>query len=110
MACYTALKPDQTLAQRTAEIDAALKRLKRYLMTGQVQIKIAPNGAVGFAGWKDRDDLTDVCTVRSLSAEGSWEFRQALAKAEIMQGRRANLQASAAGWHTHDAGKTWSKH
>ncbi len=106
MACYTVLKENQTLAQRSAEVAASLARLKRYIAAGQVQIKIAPNGAIGLAGWKDRDDLTDVCAVRTLMAQGSWELRQAIVKAEAMQGRRVNLQATAAGWHTHDGGKT----
>jgi hypothetical protein len=93
-----------------AEVKRALQRLERYLQTGSVKIGIAPNGAVSFGGWQDRDDVTDVCAFRTLSAENSWALRQAVARAETMQGRKVNPAAVAAGWHTHDAGKTWSKH
>jgi len=107
MACFTVTKPNQTLAQRNAEVASALQRLRRYIAAGQVKIVLAPNGAVGLSGWKDRDDVTDVCAIRTLSAEGSWELRQAIARAEAMTGRKANLQATSAGFHTHDGGRTW---
>lgn len=110
MPCDTVRRPNQSLIQRNAEVKAALDRLKRYIAAGQVRIVIAPNGAVGLAGWKDRDDVTDVCAIRCLQAEGSWELRQAIAKAEAMAGQKANLQATAAGWHSHDGGGSWSKH
>lgn len=110
MACFSVTRSGQTLAERNKEVEAALARLKRYIAAGQVKIVIAPNGAVGLSGWKDRDDVTDVCAVRTLSAEGSWELRQAIAKAEALQGRKANLQATSAGWHSHDDGKTWGRH
>ncbi len=110
MACFTMTKPNQTLAERSKEVGAALARLKGYIAAGKVQIVIAPNGAIGLSGWKDRDDVTDVCAVRTLTAEGSWELRQAIAKAEARVGRRVNLQATAAGWHSHDGGKTWGRH
>lgn len=109
MACFTITRNGQSFEARSKEVAAALARLKRYIAAGQVKIVIAPNGAVGLAGWKDRDDVTDVCAIRTLSAEGSWELRQAIAKAEATTGRKANLAATAAGWHTHD-GKTWGRH
>lgn len=109
MACFSIVKPGQTLAQRMDQTKAALKRLERYLQTGSVRINIAQNGAVQFAGWKDRDDLSDVCAFRTLSAEGSASLRMAVARAEAMQGRKVNTSAVAAGWHTHD-GQTWGKH
>lgn len=110
MACFTMTKPNQTLVERSKEVAASLARLRRYIAAGQVQIVIGPNGAIGLNGWKDRDDVTDVCAVRTLTAEGSWELRQAIAKAEAMTGRRVNMQATAAGWHSHDGGKTWGRH
>lgn len=109
MACFSTLKPGQTLQQRMDQAKQALKRLERYLQTGSVRINIAPNGAVQFAGWKDRDDLSDVCAFRTLTSEGSAALRVAVARAEAMQGRRVNPAAIAAGFHTHD-GKNWSTH
>jgi hypothetical protein len=43
-------------------------------------------------------------------AEGSPELRQAVARAEAMQGVKVNPQAVASGFHSHDNGLTWSKH
>jgi len=109
MPCNTRLAAGQTLQQRMSQIDAALKRLEQSLQTGSMRIQIAPNGAVAFVGWKDRDDVTDVCAVRSLLASNSWALRQAIARAEAMQGRKVNPQAIAAGVHSHDGGITWHK-
>lgn len=110
MACEARLRDGQTFLQRQAEVAAALARVKRYLAAGQVQVVIAPNGAVALKGWTDRADLSDACTVRALTAESSWELRKAIAKAEALGGRRANLQANAAGFHSHDGGKSWDRH
>lgn len=110
MACDVTLRQGQTFVQRAREVKEALDRVKRYLAAGQVKIVIAPNGAVALTGWKDRADLSDACTVRVLTAESSWELRKAIATAEAMSGRRANLQANAAGHHSHDGGRTWDRH
>lgn len=109
MPCDTVLRDNQTLAERMEETRRALKRLETKLQTGQVKVKIAPNGAVAFDGWKDRDDVSDVCAYRTLSATNSWALKQAVQRAEAQQGRRVNANAVAAGWHTHD-GTNWSKH
>lgn len=110
MPCDSVRQQNQTLEERVSEIDAALKRLEGYLKTGTTKIAIAPNGAVAFAGWQDRAGITDVCAYRTLAANNSWELRQAVARAEATQGRKVNAQAVAAGHHSHDDGKTWSKH
>lgn len=107
MPCDTRLREGQTLTQRAAQVESALTRLKRYLTTGSVRIQIGPTGAVSFTNWNDRDDLSDVCAFRSLQAAGSWELRQAVARAEVAQGRKVNPRAVAAGEHSHDGGKTW---
>lgn len=108
MPCDTILAPNQTLAARVSQIDAALKRLEGYLQSGKVQIGIAPNGAIVFKGWNDRDSVTDVCGYRTLAAGNSWALRQAVARAEATQGRKVNVHAVAAGHHSHDGGKTWN--
>lgn len=110
MACDTVLKPGQTLALRMAEVKRALDRLKRYLSTGSVKVQIGPNGAITFAGFSDRDGLSDACIYRSLTAENSWELRQAVARAEAQSGRKVNARAIAAGFHSHDGGKSWDRH
>jgi hypothetical protein len=110
MACESRRKAGQTLAARMTEVEGALARLKRALTGGAVKVAIAPNGAIAFAGWQDRDDVTDACAYRSLTASNSWELRQAVAKAEAMSGRKVNVNAIAAGHHSHDSGATWSKH
>lgn len=109
MPCDTRLRENQTLAERGQEIDAALTGLERLLQSGAVKVTIAPNGAIAFAGWKDRTDVSDVCAYRLLSVKSSFALRQAVARAESMQGRKVNPSAIAAGWHTHN-GQNWSKH
>lgn len=109
MPCNTKLAAGQTLQARMSQVQAALKRLEQSLQTGVVRIQIGPNGAVALSGWKDRDDVTDVCAVRTLLAANSWAMRQAIARAEAMQGRKVNVHAVAAGVHSHDGGHTWHK-
>lgn len=105
-------KEGQSLESRNAEIKAATVKLESLLTQGKVKVILAPNGAVGFVGWgkEDRKDLSDVCTVRSMMAENSQALRVAIQAEERRTGKRANLQATAQGFHTHDNGRTWSKH
>ncbi len=110
MACEARLRNGQTFIERQREVAEALARVKRYLAAGQVQVVIAPNGAVALKGWTDRADLSDACTVRALTAESSWELRKAIAAAEARSGQRANLQATISGWHSHTNGSTWERH
>lgn len=109
MPCDTNLKDNQTLEDRNDQIKKSLTRLEAALTLNQVKVKIGANGAVAFDGWKDRDDVTDVCAYRTLSAQNSWALRQAVAKAEQMQGRKVNANAVGAGVHSHDGGETWHK-
>jgi hypothetical protein len=109
MPCDTILSSGQTLVQRVKAIDLALKRLEQYLTAGRITIGIAPNGAITFKGWSinDRDDVSDVCALRTLRAQNSWALRQAIARAEAQTGRKVNMRAVEAGVHSHDGGKTW---
>jgi hypothetical protein len=106
MPCDSSLAEGQTLVQRMSEVERALKRLEGYLSTGKVTVKIGPTGSIAFAGWADRDRLSDTCAYRALSLQSSWALRQQVARAEAMSGRKVNAQAVAAGVHSHD-GKTW---
>jgi urocanate hydratase len=107
MPCDTKLAENQTLTERTTQIDAALKRLEAALLAGRVSIGIAGNGAVAFKTWNDRDGVSDVCAYRTLASGNSWALRQAVAKAEALSGRKVNPHAVAAGHHSHDGGKSW---
>jgi DNA-binding protein YbaB len=109
MPCDSTLKENQTLKERMTEVQKALARLESYLTSGSVKVTIGANGAVAFTGWKDRDNVTDVCGYRTLSASNSWALRQAVARAEAMSGRKVNASAVAVGTHSHDGGKTWHK-
>lgn len=109
MPCDT-VKTNETPAQRQAAVKKALTRLETALTLNQAKVTIGPNGAVAFTGWKpdERDGVTDVCAYRTLTAQGSWALRQAVARAEGMAGRKVNPNAVAAGVHSHDGGKTWN--
>ena len=111
MACWTRIPKGRTAEQRRAQVDAAIARLNKQLGSGAVKVKVGPQGAVAFVGWKpqDRDDVSDVCAYRKLLAAGSWELKKAQMAAEVESGRKVDPQAVAAGYHTHD-GKSWSKH
>ena len=105
-----AVPTGMTQAQRKTQVEKALERLNGYLAAGQVQVNIGPTGAVAFTNWQDRDAVTDVCAYRALAASNSWALRQAVARAEMLGGRKVKAAAIAAGTHSHDNGKTWSEH
>lgn len=110
MACESMRKPGQSLQARIDEVRKAMKRLEAQIAAGRVKIAIAPNGAVAFTGWADRDSVTDACAYRTLSAANSIPLRQAVMRAEAMTGRKVNARAVAEGHHSHDGGKTWERH
>jgi ABC-type uncharacterized transport system ATPase subunit len=110
MPCDTRLRQGQTLAERNQQIKSALKKLELALQQGRARVVIAPNGAVAFSGWQERDDVTDACAYRVLTAESSSALRMAVARAQATSGRQVNPQAIAAGHHSHDGGRTWSRH
>lgn len=102
----------QTLQERNAEVEVALKQLEKSLLDNRARVVIdRATGAVAITGWKaeERRGVADVCAIRSLQVSGSWALRQALAKAEAQAGRKVNMQTVAAGVHSHDNGRTWSK-
>ena len=101
---------EQTELQRKEEVKKKLKELEAKLRAKSVSLVIDPRtGAVTFRGWavKDRGGVSDACAYRSLSAEGSWELRKAVAAAESQAGRKVSLNAVQGGTHSHDGGKTW---
>ena len=110
MACESRRKAGQSLTARIDEVKRAMARLEQALSAGRAKVVIGPNGAVAFQGWTDRDDVTDACAFRTLTAGNSWALRQAVARAEAMSGRKVNARAVAEGHHSHDGGQTWGKH
>lgn len=111
MPCYSNPRPNQTIEQRKQQVLDALRRLEKQLIEGAVKIAIGPSGAVAFVGWEDRDDVTDVCAYRALSTMKSQALSRAIAAAELRSGGvKVNPQAVAAGWHSHDGGKSWGRH
>lgn len=110
MPCDTRVIIGETKEQRKENIKKALTRLEAALTSGQAKVVVGPRGEVAFQGWKkeERDDVTDVCAIRTLTSSGSWAFRQALAKAEALAGRKMSQAQVSAGTHSHDDGRTWS--
>ncbi len=109
MACTSALRQGQTLAERMAEVTRALKELELKIAAGAVKVAIGQNGAVALTGWSaaDRSGVSDACAVRALMLEGSMVLRLALQRAELLSGRKMNVNAVASGVHSHDGGRTW---
>ena len=109
MACMSMRRPNQSVAQRQAQVKASLKTLEAKLKAGRVSVAISPQGAVAFDGWQnaEREDVTDACAFNTLQSEGSWELKQAVARAEAMSGRKVSAAAVAGGSHSHDGGRTW---
>jgi hypothetical protein len=99
-----------TIEQRVREIAAALDRLEVQLASGKVAVKVGAQGAVAFTGWKDRDEVTDVCAYRKLMQKGSPILRRALARAEALAGRKVDERQILAGMHSHDGGQSWGRH
>lgn len=107
MPCLT--QPDLTPTQ-AEKMRAAIARLEAAIGRGSVNVAIGREGGIAFAGWTDREGVSDICAYRALSAANSPILRRAIARAEGMQGRRLDPRAIAAGTHSHDGGKTWSRH
>lgn len=108
MACETyRMTPQQTEAQRQAEVKQKLKALEDQLRTKSVRLGISPNGAIVFKGWADRGGVTDACAFRRLTSQGSFELRRAVIAAEAEGGRKVNMNAVNSGEHSHDGGKTF---
>lgn len=112
MPCYTRLKPRQTISQRADEIRRAMEKINRGIAEGRIKAKVGPQGAVAFLGIseQERDGITDACVYRRVMATGSAMAKQAIARAEMLAGRSVDRKALAAGWHSHDSGKTWGHH
>ena len=106
MPCTT--QPNLT-AQRQQQIKDSIARLERALSDGSVRVIVGANGAIAFKGAWRNDGVMDACAFRLLRAAGSGPLRSAIARAEVMAGRKISEQAIAAGVHSHDGGASWYK-
>lgn len=89
---------------------AAIARLEAALSLGAASVAIGPQGGIAFRGWKDTAGVSDLCAYRKLTAENSPALRKAIARAEVFSGRKIDPVAVAQGTHSHDGGKSWSRH
>ncbi len=107
MPCDTKFLPGQTLTERKAEVQDAIKALQAGLVSGKIKTVVGPQGAVAFEGWTQRNRVTDACAYRTIMVRGSALAKNAIEKAALLAGRSINKQAVGAGVHSHDGGKTW---
>lgn len=107
MPCERTLKPNQTIAQRVAEVKNVLDLVTQGITAGRIKLKIGPTGAPVFIGIddKERDAVTDVCIYRRLLATGT-----AKVKAMLSTAPPASKLAMAQGHHSHDGGASWHTH
>lgn len=101
--------PQQTLAERMAEVRSASARIAALLAQQKVKVKIGPQGAIAFIGIPDQDrvGMTDACIYRRVMASGTHAARQAIVKAEQLSGRTVDKRMVAQGIHSHDGGASW---
>src|ERR1700692_132351 len=107
MPCDTRLKVGQNIKQRAEEVRSVVAKLQAALVAGRVRAKVGPTGGVAFVGLEEgeRDGVTDACMYRRLMATGSALAKAAIAKAELLAGRKVDNHAIAHGHHSHDGGE-----
>ena len=103
------LSPEQTLAQRAAQIRKAGMAIDALIAGGQVRVKVGPQGAITFTGIPDdtRVGITDACVYRRIMTSGTHAAKQAIVKAERLAGRAVDKKVVGVGVHSHDGGRTW---
>jgi hypothetical protein len=104
MPCDSYIPVKMTIPQRKKQIEEAIDRLNAAIEKGQVTLVVdKATGAVGFKGATNRNDnVSDACAYRKLKLKGSMAFKQALQKAEMQAGRKADEKAIDAGVHMHN--------
>ena len=111
--CDTQSLAGQTLTERKIEVREAVERLAKALATGRAKAVVGPQGAVTFTGEGASvlgdARVTDACCYRRVMSTGSALARAAIAKAEMMAGRKVDRQVVAQGFHSHDSGGTWNR-
>ena len=112
MTCYLTLAPQQTPAQRKAQVARSISAIEKAIADRRVQIKVGRQGAITFSGISedDRAGLADACIYNTLVRTGSRAAQLAIQQAERVAGRSVDRSVVAAGVHSHDGGRTWSQH
>jgi hypothetical protein len=107
MSCMGMNQAKATIAERMD----AVRDLEKKITAGTVVPVISAQGGIAFKGWtENRRDVSDACAYRALGAMNSPALRKALARAEVMAGRKVDQRAVNSGQHSHDGGKTWGSH
>lgn len=112
MACETMRAPQQTFAERIAEVRSVLGLVDRKLLRRQVKPVVdKKTGAITFTGLTDeeRRSVSDACIYRRIIATGSSLAKAEIARAELLAGRGVDKKVLAAGVHSHDGGATWDR-
>lgn len=99
--------PQQTITERKEQIRDTIDQLAKDLIAGRVKPVVGPNGAIAFAGFNQRNAITDNCAYRRIMVQGSAAAKMAIFRAEKLAGRSVSKQTVAAGVHSHDGGSTW---
>lgn len=109
MPCDSVRNPQQTVAERQAEVRSVKKLIDALLAAKKVKVKIGPQGAVAFIGIPDgeRKGVTDNCVYNHIMTRGSHAARQEIVKAEQRAGRAVDKKVVATGLHSHDGGRSW---
>src|SRR5690349_832609 len=100
MVCDLRLRPRQTPQQRKSDIQKAIEKLTKDIVSGKVKPTMGPNGSVSFKNWAeaDRDGITDECALRRILSGNNMMAKMALAQAEQLAGRKFNVNG---GFHAH---------
>lgn len=98
------------MSQRVTEVRAVVELAARKLASGQVKVRVGPQGGVAFVGLNEveRDGVTDACLLRRLMAGSSVVAKLAIERAELLAGRKVDKQVIGQGGHYH--GDVWHSH
>lgn len=110
MPCDTRLRRGQKLSERKAEVRSTVEKLDRAILRRQIKPVVGPQGAITFAGWTERNDVTDACAYRQIMATGSALAKAEIARAEQIAGRSVDRKVLLQGHHGHSdnhGGITW---
>ena len=108
MPCYSMRKPNQTAQERVREVEKVIETVEELITSGDVTIRVNGDGVVFFEGLQPwvRDGVNDTCMFEKLYSSDSFAIQTAFEQAELECGFQINPEMMAAGWHTHDQGRT----
>lgn len=101
MPCDTVRVKGETLSERKATVTETVRALGVALVKRQVKAVVGPQGSITFAGWTDKNGVTDACAYRRIMATGSVLAKLEIARAELLAGRNVDKSMVKAGVHYH---------